>query len=86
MGLLFKYGAQPDLEDEHGSTPLSRAVEKGSAAIVQLLLAQGAKMNYVYNIVSDIQPNVNKSTPDWRSSFITACKSMQTYVNKSIPG
>ena len=53
MELLLKYGAQPDLEDDYGSTPLSRAVEKGSAAIVQLLLAQGAKMNYVYNIVSE---------------------------------
>ena len=53
MELLLKYGAQPDLEDDYGLTPLSRAVEKGSVAIVQLLLVQGAKMNYVYNSVSE---------------------------------
>jgi ankyrin repeat protein len=49
--LLLKYGAQPDLEDDYGSTPLSRAVEQGSAAIVQLLLAQGVKMGDPYKVV-----------------------------------
>ncbi|KAN0085202.1 hypothetical protein V8E54_001669 [Elaphomyces granulatus] len=48
--LLLKYDAQPDLEDKAGWKPLSRAVERGSMAIVQLLLAQGVKMNYNYNI------------------------------------
>jgi len=48
--LLLKYGAQPDLEDENGCTPLSRALESGSASIAQLLLAQGAKVNYNYSI------------------------------------
>jgi ankyrin repeat protein len=50
--LLLESGAQPDLEDEGGQTPLSRAVNGGSAAIVQLLLAKGAKVNYKYRIVS----------------------------------
>ena len=53
MELLLKYGAQPDLEDNTGWKPLSRAVERGSAAIVQLLLAQGVKMDYNYKIVSE---------------------------------
>ena len=51
MELLLKNGAQPDLEDEDRHTPLSRAVEGGNASIVQLLLAQGAKMDYNYSIV-----------------------------------
>jgi hypothetical protein len=33
-------------------TPLSCAVEEGSVAVVQLLLAQGVKTDYNYNSVS----------------------------------
>ena len=35
--LLLKNGAQPDLEDEDGQTPLSRAEHAGSASVLQLL-------------------------------------------------
>ena len=35
--LLLKNGAQPDLEDADGHTPLSRAFRAGNADIVQLL-------------------------------------------------
>jgi ankyrin repeat protein len=51
--LLLENGAQPDFEDEKGQTPLSRAVEKGSVAVVQLLLAKEVKMDYKYKIVRD---------------------------------
>jgi ankyrin repeat protein len=35
--LLLKNGAQPDLADADGQTPLSRAERAGSAAVLQLL-------------------------------------------------
>jgi ankyrin repeat protein len=50
--VLLENGAGPDIEDEGGQTPLSRAVERGSVAVVQLLLAKEVKMDYKYNIVS----------------------------------
>jgi ankyrin repeat protein len=51
--LLLQNGAQPGFEDEFGQTPLARAVENGSVAIVQLLLAQGVEVNYNYHNVSE---------------------------------
>lgn len=51
--LLLKNGAQPELEDEHRRTPLARAIERRNVSIVQLLLAQGVKTDYNYNIVSE---------------------------------
>jgi ankyrin repeat protein len=61
--LLLKYGAQPDFEDENNCTPLSRAVEgiyaEGrNAEVVDLLLAQGVKINYRFIAVSKF----NRST------------------------
>jgi ankyrin repeat protein len=50
--LLLKNGAQPDFEDENSCTPLSRAIEGGNAAVVELLLAQGVKVDYRYTFVS----------------------------------
>jgi ankyrin repeat protein len=50
--LLLKNGAQPDFEDENRCTPLSRAIEAGEAAVIELLLAQGAKTDYRYKFVS----------------------------------
>jgi ankyrin repeat protein len=50
--LLLENGAGPDFEDEHGQTPLSRAIEGGNVAVIQLLLAKEVKMDYKYNIVS----------------------------------
>jgi ankyrin repeat protein len=50
--LLLRNGAQPDFEDKDRCTPLSRAVDKGKAAVVELLLAQGVKVDYRYKIVS----------------------------------
>ena len=35
--LLLKNGAQPDLKDAEGHTPLSRAFHAGKADVVQLL-------------------------------------------------
>jgi ankyrin repeat protein len=50
--LLLKNRAQPDLEDEYRWTALSRAIEGGHVIVVQLLLAQGVKVNYQYEVVS----------------------------------
>jgi ankyrin repeat protein len=52
MKLLLENGAQPDFEDNNGQTPLSRAVENGNVAIVQLLLAKEAQMDFKYKDVS----------------------------------
>ena len=52
VNLLLENGAGPDFEDEHGQTPLSRAIEGGNIAVIQLLLAKEVKMDYKYNIVS----------------------------------
>jgi ankyrin repeat protein len=49
--LLLKNGAQPGLEDWNNCRPLSRAIETGNAAVVELLLAQGAKVDYQYKFV-----------------------------------
>ena len=65
MKLLLENGARPDFEDEDGQTPLSRAVEGGSVAVVQLLLAnRDVKMDYKYNIVSEPHPYLNESLLD----------------------
>ena len=53
MKLLLDNGAQLDFEDENSQTPLSRAVEGGNVAVVQLLLAKGAKKDFRYTIVSE---------------------------------
>ena len=65
--LLLKNGAQPDFEDEQGCMPLSRAIEgnKGEhAVVVQLLLAEAAKVNYRYELVSETKPHPNRSILD----------------------
>ena len=61
MNLLLENGAGPDFEDEDGQTPLSRAVEGGSVAVVQLILAREVKMDYTYKIVSEPHLYPNKS-------------------------
>ena len=59
MKLLLEKGVQPNFEDEGNNTPLSRAVEKGNVAVVQLLLAKEAKMDFKYNIVGERHPYLN---------------------------
>ena len=52
--LLLETGkVNPELEDSDGWTPLSKAVEGRSVAVIQLLLDQGAKTDYWYLIVSE---------------------------------
>ncbi|KAN0076279.1 hypothetical protein V8E54_006421 [Elaphomyces granulatus] len=48
--LLLKNGVQPDFEDESRHTPLSLAIEGGYAAVVELLLVQGVKVDYRYGL------------------------------------
>jgi hypothetical protein len=48
--LLLKNGAQQTFEDEDRCTLLSRVIAGGNAAVLGLLLAQGAKVDY--NMVS----------------------------------
>ena len=64
MKLLLENGAQPDFGDENDQAPLSRAVESGSVAVVQLLLAKEAKMDFKYNIVSERHPYLNEPLLD----------------------
>jgi ankyrin repeat protein len=72
--LLLENGAQPDFEDENGETPLSRAVEEGSVAVVQLLLAKEAKMDYT---VSGPHPCLTECLLDFWPirSFLTIVRS-----------
>ena len=37
VALLLQNGARPDFEDEHGKTPLSRAIDAGKTAVIALL-------------------------------------------------
>ena len=64
MKLLLEKGAQPNFGDEMGQAPLSRAVENGSVAVVQLLLAKEAKMDFKYNTVSERHPYFNEPLLD----------------------
>jgi len=60
--LLLENGALPNFEDEGGQTPLSRAVEGESVAVVQLLLAnKEVKKDYKYSFVSEPHPYLNES-------------------------
>ena len=49
--LLLDNGAQLNFEDESGQTPLLRAVNGESPAIVQLLLAREVNLDYKNHIV-----------------------------------
>jgi ankyrin repeat protein len=51
--LLLQNGACPDFDDDYYQTPLARAIEGGSLAVIQLFLARKAKINYQYIIVSE---------------------------------
>jgi ankyrin repeat protein len=62
--LLLENGARPDFGDEKGQAPLSRAVETGSAPIVQLLLAKEVKMDFIYDLVSERHPHLKESPLD----------------------
>jgi ankyrin repeat protein len=62
--LLLENGAQPDFGDENGQAPLSRAVETGSAPVVQLLLTKEMKMDFKYKLVSERYPHLNGSLLD----------------------
>jgi ankyrin repeat protein len=60
--LLLENGARPDFGDEEGQTPLSRAVEKGSVAVIQLLLAKDVKMDFKYSMVSERHPYLSNGS------------------------
>ena len=62
--LLETSKVNPDILDVNGRTPLSCAIEGGSVAIVQHLLAKEVKVDYKYKIVSKRHPHLNKSLLD----------------------
>ena len=64
MKLLLEKGAQPDFGDESGQVSLSRAVEKGSVAVMQLLLTKEVKVDFKYNVVSECHPYLNEPLLD----------------------
>ena len=64
MKLLLENGAQLDFKDKDGHRPLSRAVEKGSVAVVQLLLAKEVKMDFKYDYVSEWNLYLSESLLD----------------------
>ena len=45
LKLLIKFGADPNSQDASGSTPIALAVEKGSLAAIDLLIAHGARVD-----------------------------------------
>jgi ankyrin repeat protein len=47
--LLLDKGADVEMKEEAGGTPLIRAIVNGSEAIIKLLLAKGAKVDYLYS-------------------------------------
>ena len=47
MRLLLEHGADPNIRDHEGCTPLYRAIEKGIAAAVVLLVEWGADVHTV---------------------------------------
>ena len=51
--LLLEKGAQPDFKNSTGWTPLSWAIEGGDVGVIHLLLANGAKVDCCYTIVSE---------------------------------
>jgi Ankyrin repeats (3 copies) len=50
---LLKTRHDPNFKDTYGRTPLSWAVERGNAEVIQLLLAKGAEVDYCYKTVSE---------------------------------
>ena len=52
VNLFLKYDVDLNVKCNNGWTPLSLAIEGGSAAVIQVLLAQGVKINYRYQHVS----------------------------------
>lgn len=51
-------GADIEIKEKGGGTPLARAIENGSEAIVNLLLEEGANVDYIYiPFVSEPDPN-----------------------------
>lgn len=50
MLLLLKSGANSDTQNRRDETPLAAAVEKGFEVGIEILLAHGAEMNYLYNL------------------------------------
>ena len=59
--LLLENGAKPNFKDVGGQTPLSRAVEAGSVAVVQLLLAN---KEVEKDFVSEFYPYLDQSLLD----------------------
>ena len=45
LKLLIKFGADPNFQDASGRTPIVLAVEKGSLAAIDLLIAHGARVD-----------------------------------------
>ena len=64
MKLLLEKETQPDFGDESGQVSLSRAVEKGSVAVMQLFLAKEVKADFKYNIVGERHPHLNEPLLD----------------------
>ena len=84
MELLLEHGAQLDFEDEDGCTPLSRAIETTNVAVIELLLAQGAKVDYQYRIVSKFIWFTLGRQLTLSSFTIADGKWIQPYLNGSI--
>ncbi len=67
--LLLREGAQVDLKDNAGRTPLSYAAGRGHKAIVNLLLKEGAVVNLVDGLgQSPLSYAVRRGTRPWSSS------------------
>ena len=50
--LLLNNGANKEMKEKRGGTPLTRALGNGSEAIIKLLLAKGAEVDMYSYIMS----------------------------------
>jgi ankyrin repeat protein len=57
--LLLRKGAHPDFKDVNHQTSLARAIEGGNVAVVRLLLARDATIDYKYTIVSELNMSLS---------------------------
>ena len=65
--LLLDEGADPNIADRYGETPLLLAAEEGHQNVVQLLIANGADAN-----MTDLEGNAPQSVAEQMGNMVIA--------------